>query len=228
MFACSPEENFLVSIGCGDMRMVSMGDSVIGRLIETVMYKTYPAKEEEIRALWGDYSESYTRLDPKLDIDDIRLDDVKLMISLLSKVRTIIREDHVLQQKISVCAWKLLANTFFCRMPGDVWESETCGRSLLLCCRLGDDIQMILQRWPKLGLLVNGSTYHTNLTKFPCAIEIGDVSLTTKIDVELVYGTRKASINGFPMALESLLYRRSIAIPSTMGLGKRKFPYDDV
>ncbi|OQN95148.1 hypothetical protein B0A48_18864, partial [Cryoendolithus antarcticus] len=69
---CPADENFVVSIGCGDMNLVSIGtDNMIARVVRMLLYKTYPAKEEEIRVLWGSASDSYVRLDPKLDIDAI-------------------------------------------------------------------------------------------------------------------------------------------------------------
>jgi hypothetical protein len=203
IWSCRPDENFLVSVGCGDMRMMSMGDNVVGRLFKTLMYKTYPAKEEEIRALWGDYSKSYVRLDPKLDIDDISLDDVKSMLSLLDRVRSIIEEDQTLQENISTCAWQLLANTFFCHMVQSSCRSDEFAGSLTLCCRLGQDTGKILEKWPDVRLIINATTF-ADLSNLPCTVQLNDTPMIAEIDIKLVSGKKQASISGFPRKLGSL------------------------
>ena len=228
LFNCRPNENYRVSVGCGDMRMMCMSDNVVTRLFKTVMYKTYPAKEEEVRALWGDCSDSYIRLDPKLDIEDISLDDVKSMLSLLSRVRTIIREDKVLQDDISRCAWKLLANTFFCLVSQEFLpEGGEQDVSLTICCRLGKDIRKVAENRPRACLTINSSTCVVDLSKLPCTVRLEKVTPSTMIDVQLVEGKRKASVNGFPRELRTL-DRRSLAKKAQAPImRKRKFSLSD-
>jgi hypothetical protein len=222
LWSCRPDENFLVSVGCGDMRMMSMGDNVVARLFKTLMYKTYPAKEEEVRALWGDYSDSYIRLDPKLDIDDISLDDVKSMLSLLSRVRCIIKDDQTLQGNISKCAWQLLANTFFCHDVQSSCHFNGLARSVTLCCRLGGDASKILEKWPDARLLVNGLTSPADVSNLPCTVQLDDNSMTAEIKIELVSGTKRASISGFPRKLGSLPCTRPFSEPEICVVKKRK------
>jgi hypothetical protein len=227
IWSCRPDENFLVSVGCGDMRMMSMGDNVVGRLFKTLMYKTYPAKEEEIRALWGDYSDSYIRLDPKLDIDDISLDDVKSMLSLLSRVRSIIKDDRTLQDNISKCAWQLLANTFFCHMVQSSCHSDEFARSLTLCCRLGEDAGKILEKWPDVQLLIDGSTSSAELSNLPCTVQLNHNPMIAEINIELVSGDKRASISGFPRTLGSLPCTGTPRKPKVCNVKKRKHFAED-
>jgi len=223
LWSCRPDENFLVSVGCGDMRMISMGDNVVARLFKTLMYKTYPAKEEEVRALWGDYSDSYIRLDPKLDIDDISLDDVKSMLSLLSRVRCIINDDQTLQDSISKCAWQLLANTFFCHAIQTSSHSDRLATSLTLCCRLGEDASKILEKWPDARLLIDGSTSFADVSNLPCTVQLDSNPMTAAIDIELVSGKKRASISGFPRKLGSLPCTRPPSEPEICIVRKRKY-----
>ena len=228
LFHCRPNENYRVSVGCGDMRMMSMGDNVITRLLKTVMYKTYPAKEEEVRALWGDYSDSYVRLDPKLDIEDISLDDVKSMLSLLSRVRSIIREDEVLQDNISKCAWQLLANTLFCVVSQDFSSGgEEQDVSLTICCRLGKDVEKVAENRPHARLTINMSTSVVDLSSLPCTVKLDKVAPSTMIDVQLIEGKRRASVNGFPRELRSLSRQSPTRTPQAPTTRKRKFSLGD-
>lgn len=223
LWSCRPNENFLVSVGCGDMRMISMGDNVVARLFKTLMYKTYPAKEEEVRALWGDYSDSYIRLDPKLDIDDISLDDVKSMLSLLSRVRCIINDDRTLQDSISKCAWQLLGNTFFCHAVQTSSNSNGLATSLTLCCRLGEDAIKILEKWPDAQLLVDGSASSADVSKLPYTVQLDNKPMNAEIDIELVSGTKRASISGFPRKLGSLPCTGPSSEPEICVARKRKY-----
>jgi len=204
--------------------MMSMGDNVVARLFKTLMYKTYPAKEEEVRALWGDYSDSYIRLDPKLDIDDISLDDVKSMLSLLSRVRCIIKEDQALQDNISKCAWQLLANTFFCHTVQSSYHSDELAGSLTLCCRLGRDVGKILEKWPDIRLFVDSSKSSAvaHISELPCVVQLENNPMTADINIELVSGTKRASISGFPRKLGSLPCIGAPREPETRVPRKRK------
>ena len=77
---------------------------------------------------------NYARLDPMLGIESIGLDDIESMLSLQTRIGSLIREDELFNRTADTCAWKLIASTFFAeahRKKGD-------SLSLQMCCRLNE------------------------------------------------------------------------------------------
>lgn len=75
--------NLLVFVGCGDLQTKASGRTNFSRLWNAFTHKLSPAKEENVRALWGTNIRNYERLDPELDIPKVPLDDLDTMLDKL-------------------------------------------------------------------------------------------------------------------------------------------------
>lgn len=220
----------MVSVGCGEMVFVPHGDHLLGRILNAASHLCSPAEEEEkINALWGQPRHSYIRLDPKLEVETIALDDIESMEAFLnSQLRESLRKDEVLQERLAICAWRLIASAFFCHVEPDGIVYGSDGRvedvNVLLCCRLGLDAPRVMHRWPETYFLLSYGTTErrVDVKQFPHQFKLGSKSSVRDIKIDAVNGKRVAPISGFPSTLVALLSSSCISTPRTAMLGSVK------
>ncbi|KAM0714688.1 hypothetical protein Q7P37_009705 [Cladosporium fusiforme] len=156
LWDCPAGYNFLVSVGCGDLQTKASGSTSFSRLWNAFAHKLSPAKEEDIRALWGTNSRNYERLDPKLDIPDVPLDDLDTMLDRLPAIKASIMESEALKAQVRRTAWSLVAATFY----ADDLLTDDLGTHrrihLTLKCRLGTEAGRVWRKWPGVYICVDG------------------------------------------------------------------------
>jgi len=221
LFECPAEDNLVVSVGCGDLRVAPGGSSSLSRLWETFAQKLRPAKEEEIRALWGADRRNYERLDPKLDMPEIPLDNLQLMLDSIPQIRTSLSQSETLQEKIRSTAWKLVATTFYAAKIDSVRVRGQLQMSLQIDCRLGEEVWRIWRKWPDAHLSIDGKPLRQNKKDAKFSIWTLCVPVGHHVDVRLNAYGRSESISGFPIPVIPTAGSHTVGNTSRV-LGKRK------
>jgi hypothetical protein len=201
LFGCAAEENLVVSVGCGDLRIEPGGSSSLSRLWGTFAHKLRPAKEEEIRALWGADSRNYERLDPKLDMAEIPLDNLQMMLDALPQIRTSLSQSEILQEGLRRTAWKLVATTFHAALIDIEGTGARTRVQLQIKCRLDEKVCRIWRRWPDAYFTVNGKPIRQNKQDAQFSIQTSFIPVGHHLDVRFNACGRSASISGFPIPI---------------------------
>jgi hypothetical protein len=237
---CPAIENLRISVGCGDLKVQPSGRNSLARLWSAFSHKLSPAKEEEIRALWGAEDPHYERLDPKLDMPEIPLDNLQVMLDTLSAIKTTMSTCKDLKRVIRRTSWKLISATFY----ADVTVLEDLGSRkrirFRIHCRLDEEAELVWRKWPGVYFCIDGREVHHQKDGHPYILETECVSNGHVLDITLNLGrgesvgrdtsevdpqSRSASISGFPILVSSLpVMPRRAKAPSV--LGKRKRSYD--
>jgi hypothetical protein len=221
LFDCPAEENLVISVGCGDLRVAPGGSSSLSRLWDTFAHKLRPAKEEEIRALWGADKRNYERLDPKLDMPEIPLDNLQAMLDALPQIRTSLSQSKVLQEEIRRTAWKLVATTFYA-VKIDVGRAAARTRiQLQINCRLDEEVWRIWRKWPDAHLTVDGKPLRQNKQDARLSIQTSCIPVGHHLDIRLNAYGRSESISGFPIPVVVTPGSHPVRSESRV-LGKRK------
>jgi hypothetical protein len=221
LFECPAEENLVISVGCGDLRVAPGGSSSLSRLWETFAQKLRPAKEEEIRALWGADRRNYERLDPKLDMPEIPLDNLQLMLDTIPQIRASLSQSEALQEKIRSTAWKLVATTFYAAKIDTVRVRGQLQMSLHINCRLGEEVWRIWRKWPDAHLSIDGKPIRRKRQDAPFSVRTSCVPVGHHLDVRLNAYGRSESISGFPIPVILIAGSNTVRNTSRV-LGKRK------
>lgn len=221
LFNCHAEENLVISVGCGDLSVAPGGSSSLSRLWDAFAHKLRPAKEEEIRALWGADRRNYERLDPKLDMPEIALDNLQAMLDAMPHIRDLLSQSKVLQEAIRRTAWKLVATTFYA-IKIDIERAG--GRTqikLRISCRLKEETWRIWRKWPDAHLTIDGRPLRQDKQDGRFSVQTSCVPVGHNVDVRLNAYGRSASISGFPMPVVVTPEHRAVSSRSHV-LGKRK------
>lgn len=221
LWQCPAAENLLISVGCGDMQVSCGGRSSFARLWSAFSHKLSPAKEEEIRALWGaDVRRRYERVDPRLDLPDIPLDNLQMMLDALPAARASMSGCDVFRQQIQRVSWMLIASSFYAQLV----KVKKCGArkvvSLSLASRLEQDVARVWQKWPDAFFRAGNKELHFARIGEDHCLQISCVTAKHDLDVTFNCQGRTSSISGFPLVLSSL----EVDPPSSHEsiLGKRK------
>ena len=198
IWRCPAADNLLVSVGCGDLRVDPSGDSSVSRLWSAFAQKLRPAKEEEIRALWGADGCNYERLDPALDVAEIPLDNLRMMLTRLPEIKASMHRSEDLRERLRRTAWKLVASSFYASDIRTEGSSKIMRLKLRIRCRLSQDVWRVWRRWPDAHLSVNGKLVRPTRRRTSFDAHISCVSVDHSLDVRLDAGGNSASISGFP------------------------------
>ena len=199
VWGCPADENLVVSVGCGQMKLVTSGDHWARHLWSMFDQLSSGANQGAQRASTGPLP-NYARLDPMLGIESIGLDDIESMLSLQTRIGSLIREDELFNRTADTCAWKLIASTFFAeahRKKGD-------SLSLQMCCRLNEtERDRIRTEYADCYFSINQGSIMLPIAHFPCSFEIPPEY--SKLDITLNTKNRSASISGFPTTTKAIL-----------------------
>lgn len=221
LWQCPAAENLLISVGCGDLQVGRGGRSSLSRLWHAFSHKLSPAKEEEIRALWGaDKDRRYERLDPRLDLPDIPLDSLQMMLDALPAARISMSSCDMFQKQIQTVSWMLIASTFHAQLITVKRLGARKVVSLSLASRLGKDVARIWQKWPQAFFRAGNKELCLTQMGEDHRLHISCITAKNDLDVTFNCQSKTSSISGFPLALSSLE-----ADPATRQesiLGKRK------
>lgn len=221
LFECPAEENLVISVGCGDLRVAPGGSSSLSRLWDTFAHKLRPAKEEEIRALWGADRRNYERLDPKLDMPEIPLDNLQAMLDAMPQIRTSLSQSDVLQEVIRRTAWKLVATTFYAAKIDVERAGARTQVQLRISCRLDEEVWRIWRKWPDAHLTVDGKPLRQNKKDARFSIQTSCIPVGHYLDVRFNAYGRSESISGFPIPVVVTPEDHTVRSGSHV-LGKRK------
>lgn len=221
LFECPAEENLVISVGCGDLRVAPGGSSSLSRLWDTFAHKLRPAKEEEIRALWGADRRNYERLDPKLDMPEIPLDNLQAMLDAMPQIRTSLSQSDVLQEVIRRTAWKLVATTFYAAKIDVERAGAGTQVQLRISCRLDEEVWRIWRKWPDAHLTVDGKPLRQNKKDARFSIQTSCIPVGHYLDVRFNAYGRSESISGFPIPVVVTPEDHTVRSGSHV-LGKRK------
>jgi hypothetical protein len=222
LWRCPAAENLLISVGCGDLQVNCGGKSSFARLWNAFSHKLSPAKEEEIRALWGaDVGRRYERLDPRLDLPEIPLDSLHTMLNALPAARTSMLSCDVFGEQIRRVSWMLIASTFYAELITVKRLGARKIVSLRLACRLGKDKARIWQRWPEAFFRAGDKELHFVQAAEDHCLQISCITAKHELDVTFNLGARASPISGFPLVLSSLKVGAPNRHKSVLGKRKR-------
>lgn len=221
LWRCSAADNLLVSVGCGDLRVDSSGDSSVSRLWNAFAQKLRPAKEEEIRALWGADRCNYERLDPILDIAEIPLDNLRTMLFMLPDIKSSMHKSEDLREKMRRTAWKLIAASFYVPDIRVERARKQLRLKLQIRCRLDQDAWRIWRRWPDAHLSIDGKLVRPTQERTSFNTHVTCIPVGHTVDLRLDASGHSASVSGFPMPVSAISQRQS-CLESASVLGKRK------
>lgn len=223
IWSCAASENILLSIGCGDAIFVPQDKNGLARVWNAFSYKLSPAKEEEVRELWGNDASNYFRLDPKLDFNMIELDDIELMLSMMPAVKASMAQDKQFQKAVQISAWHLIAASFFCDIKTYKLPHKSANRAKLgIYNRLGKDVCRMWERYPDLQFIVDGNIIPREVGKLPLDIAVDLSDKNRILNIQIESNGQRASISGFPKSLTTLLNERGEFFSPATSLGKRK------
>ena len=204
LYACQLKDVLVTSVGCGRLNLVPESNDIFRQLIHSFYIKTSPAQEEEDRSVWG-HQEKYTRVDPFIDINNISLDDISSMESLLPQLQREMSENSDLHKRLVDAKWKIFANSFFC-LPDSV--SGQC----TVYNRLGLEVEKIIAKYKDLELvtLLDEAVqlcYKLDHSSFPLRIRLPEGA---RVDVKLhsENNNKTQSISGFPIEKKSASLNR--------------------
>ena len=207
LWECAADENLVVSVGCGQMKLVSSGDHWAKHLWSIFDHLSSGANQGAQRVT-TDALPNYARLDPMLGIESIGLDDIDSMLSLQTRIGTLIRGDESFNHIIATCAWKLIASSFF----GEARRKNKDSIIVDVCGRLSaSEHAKIRQKHPDCYFSINHGSSILPVAHFPCSFEI--LLECSKLDITLNTKCHSASISGFPTTIEKILH--SFGQPST-------------
>jgi hypothetical protein len=221
LFACPAEQNLVISVGCGDLRVEPGGSSSLSRLWDAFAHKLRPAKEEEIRALWGADRRNYERLDPKLDMPEIPLDNLQAMLDAMPQIRTSLSQSEVLQEEIRCAARKLVATTFYAAKIDVGSVGSRTQIRLEIKCRLNEEVWRVWRKWPDAHLTVDGKPLRQNKQDAQFSIRTSCIPVGHHLDVRFNAYGRSESISGFPIPVVVVHGSHTVRSGSRV-LGKRK------
>lgn len=221
LWNCSAAENLLISVGCGDLQVDCGGKHSFSRLWNAFSHKLSPAKEEEIRALWGaDTSRHYERLDPRLSMPDVPLDSLHTMLDALPAARASMASCQAFKNQIQKASWRLVAATFYAQVVTVKRLGARRVVSLRLASRLGSDVERIWRKWPDAYFRIGKRDIRSFQIDGDHSLRMSCLSAEHELDLTFNVKDKSASISGFPLPLapieeNNLENRKSV-------LGKRK------
>ena len=221
--------DYILSVGCGIFNAKKMlKASWIHRLCHLAL-TAWDSQNQcaNFRLVTGEADHCH-RIDPVLDMDDVRLDNAEQIKSMEQRVESVLKHDPRLNAQIDGIALTMLSSLFYFELA-EFPRVTTSGIECLgfICCRYNHDTAVMNKLWSnylrQIVFSVNGRSYNYNECN-EIRFVVTHWSDMVNINLESRDGT--SPISGFPEKVDHLVSLQEACniIPSVGS--KRKRPTD--
>lgn len=200
------DKNVIVSVGCGKTKSLVLDNkSFLWRLWQNFSDKIDAEKQHEKMFLFVEKGTlSLHRLNPSLELNEVRLNDWPSIPALQAAILDTMRKDHSFRHRLDETARVLLASLFYLELKASK-RFDTRGFKVLqgvILSRLDSrELRGFKEKYKGVRLEVGGSTFPVTI---PLSIDIPTLSEQESFQVRLMVGRWAQPISGSPFTVEQL------------------------
>ena len=150
---------------------------------------------------------NHFRLDPKLEIEKIPLDDIDSMLALSSQLKRCIMDDHDFREQIRQCAWRLIASNWYCHLAPASKRSDDVKRLVVVEIRSRNEknSRLIADSCPNTYFSIQPNQYLLPLASDHRVFTLAVDDENTMVNIELIDSQRRSPISGLLMTCGRLI-----------------------
>jgi hypothetical protein len=219
----------VVSVGCGRLSTAPLTHlSVFRRYIKVFEETLNAGRQHDITSmLWNEDKRSVVRLNPRLNMDEVSLDEQSSMSALESSVQAVLHSDSGSAKPFSVkcetAARRLIASLFYFELGYKFKKAGEQGKVLevgVIKTRLNDqELEAFRKSYPEMLLRVKDLEVEISAST---EIEILHAIITESFKIELVHPSWAEQISGSPFTIAGLREMQSDYLPVVLSERRKR------
>jgi hypothetical protein len=219
----------VVSVGCGRLSTAPLTHlSVFRRYIKVFEETLNAGRQHDITSmLWNEDKRSVVRLNPRLNMDEVSLDEQSSMSALESSVQAVLHSDSGSAKPFSVkcetAARRLIASLFYFELGYKFKKAGEQGKVLevgVIKTRLKDqELEAFRKSYPEMLLRVKDLEVEISAST---EIEILHAIITESFKIELVHPSWAEQISGSPFTIAGLREMQSDYLPVVLSERRKR------